>query len=71
MPEKCRFSPEWRFAERMGLRQPESAVSDGWSSLPGLRSSAWFHPGISIAASVGICGLLGAMIALGVRHSKG
>ena len=30
--------------------------------------SAWWNPGISIGASAGLCGLMGAMIALGMRH---
>ena len=34
----------------------------------GFLASAWWNPGVSIGASAGICGLLGAMIALGVRH---
>ena len=38
------------------------------SSAAGFLASAWWNPGISIGASAGICGLLGAMIALGTRH---
>jgi len=38
------------------------------ATVGGFYLSAVFHPGISIGASAGICGLLGAMIALGVRH---
>jgi rhomboid protease GluP len=38
------------------------------ATVAGFYASAVFHAGISIGASAGICGLLGAMIALGVRH---
>jgi rhomboid protease GluP len=38
------------------------------SSVAGFYASAWWNPGISIGASAGLCGLIGAMIALGVRH---
>lgn len=38
------------------------------SSVGGFLASAWWNPGISIGASAGLCGLVGAMIALGVRH---
>ena len=38
------------------------------SSVAGFLASAWWNPGISIGASAGLCGLIGAMIALGVRH---
>jgi rhomboid protease GluP len=38
------------------------------SSVAGFFLSAWWNAGISIGASAGICGLIGAMIALGVRH---
>jgi rhomboid protease GluP len=38
------------------------------ASVAGFYASAWWNPGISIGASAGVCGLIGAMIALGVRH---
>src|SRR3974377_764740 len=38
------------------------------SSCAGFLASAWWNPGISVGASAGLCGLIGAMIALGVRH---
>jgi rhomboid protease GluP len=38
------------------------------SSVAGFFASAWWNPGISVGASAGLCGLIGAMIALGVRH---
>jgi rhomboid protease GluP len=38
------------------------------ASVGGFLASAWWNPGISIGASAGLCGLIGAMIALGVRH---
>jgi rhomboid protease GluP len=38
------------------------------SSVAGFFVSAAFNPGLSIGASAGLCGLIGAMIALGVRH---
>ena len=38
------------------------------SSVAGFFLSAWWNPYISIGASAGLCGLIGAMIALGVRH---
>jgi rhomboid protease GluP len=38
------------------------------ASVAGFFLSAWWNAGISIGASAGICGLIGAMIALGVRH---
>jgi rhomboid protease GluP len=34
----------------------------------GFLVSAWWNPAPSIGASAGLCGLIGAMIALGVRH---
>ena len=37
-------------------------------SVAGFYASAVFNAGISVGASAGVCGLLGAMIALGVRH---
>jgi rhomboid protease GluP len=37
-------------------------------TVAGFYASAVFNPGISIGASAGLCGLIGAMIALGVRH---
>jgi rhomboid protease GluP len=37
-------------------------------SCSGFLLSAWWNPGLSIGASAGLCGLIGAMIALGVRH---
>jgi len=40
------------------------------SSVAGFYASAWWNPGISIGASAGLCGLIGAMIALGVRHKN-
>jgi len=38
------------------------------ANAAGFFVSACFNPGISIGASAGLCGLVGAMIALGVRH---
>jgi rhomboid protease GluP len=38
------------------------------ASVGGFLASAWWNPGISIGASAGLCGLIGAMIALGMRH---
>jgi rhomboid protease GluP len=38
------------------------------ANVAGFLASAWWNPGISIGASAGLCGLIGAMIALGVRH---
>jgi rhomboid protease GluP len=38
------------------------------ATVAGFYASAVFNPGLSIGASAGVCGLLGAMIALGVRH---
>jgi rhomboid protease GluP len=38
------------------------------ASCSGFLVSAWWNPALSIGASAGICGLIGAMIALGVRH---
>lgn len=38
------------------------------ATVAGFFLSAWWNPGISIGASAGLCGLVGAMIALGVRH---
>ncbi len=38
------------------------------ATIAGFYASAVFNPGISIGASAGLCGLIGAMIALGVRH---
>jgi rhomboid protease GluP len=38
------------------------------ATVAGFYASAVFNPGISIGASAGLCGLIGAMIALGVRH---
>jgi rhomboid protease GluP len=38
------------------------------STVAGFYLSAWWNPGISIGASAGLCGMVGAMIALGVRH---
>ncbi|HUI57333.1 MAG TPA: rhomboid family intramembrane serine protease [Bryobacteraceae bacterium] len=38
------------------------------SSFFGFLVSAWWNPAVSIGASAGLCGLVGAMIALGVRH---
>jgi rhomboid protease GluP len=38
------------------------------SSCAGFLASAWWNPSISIGASAGLCGLIGAMIALGMRH---
>jgi rhomboid protease GluP len=37
-------------------------------SCSGFLLSAWWNPAPSIGASAGLCGLIGAMIALGVRH---
>jgi rhomboid protease GluP len=37
-------------------------------TVAGFYASAVFSPHISIGASAGLCGLIGAMIALGVRH---
>jgi len=37
-------------------------------SVAGFYASTLFSPHLSIGASAGLCGLLGAMIALGVRH---
>jgi rhomboid protease GluP len=37
----------------------------------GFYASAWWSPGVSIGASAGICGLLGAMIAYGVHNKTG
>ena len=37
-------------------------------TVAGFYLSAVFNPGVSIGASAGLCGLIGAMIALGVRH---
>jgi rhomboid protease GluP len=38
------------------------------ATVAGFYASAVFNPGLSVGASAGLCGLLGAMIALGVRH---
>jgi rhomboid protease GluP len=38
------------------------------ATVAGFYASAVFNPGLSIGASAGLCGLIGAMIALGVRH---
>ena len=38
------------------------------ASVAGFLASAWWTAGLSIGASAGICGLIGAMIALGMRH---
>ena len=38
------------------------------ANFTGFLLSAWWNPTISIGASAGLCGLIGAMIALGVRH---
>jgi len=38
------------------------------ATVAGFYASAVFNPGLSIGASAGVCGMLGAMIALGVRH---
>jgi rhomboid protease GluP len=40
------------------------------ATVLGFYASAWWSPSISIGASAGIFGLLGAMIALGVRHKS-
>jgi rhomboid protease GluP len=40
------------------------------ATVGGFYASAVFNPGISIGASAGLCGLIGAMIALGVRHQN-
>jgi rhomboid protease GluP len=37
------------------------------STITGFLASSWWNPGLSIGASAGIFGLIGAMIALGVR----
>ena len=37
-------------------------------SCSGFLLSAWWNPAPSIGASAGLCGLIGAMIALGIRH---
>ena len=37
------------------------------SSVLGFVASTWWSPALSTGASAGICGLIGAMIALGVR----
>ncbi len=38
------------------------------SSVAGFLLSAWWSPAVSIGASAALCGLIGAMIALGVTH---
>ena len=38
------------------------------ATIGGFYVSALLSPGVSIGASAGLCGLIGAMIALGVRH---
>ena len=38
------------------------------STVGGFFASTLWNPGLSVGASAGICGLIGAMIALGVRH---
>ncbi len=38
------------------------------STVGGFAASAWWSPALSIGASAGIFGLIGAMIALGVKH---
>lgn len=39
-----------------------------FSTITGFAASAWWNPGLSIGASAGILGLIGAMIAVGMRH---
>jgi len=38
------------------------------ATVVGFYASAVFSPGLSVGASAGLCGLIGAMIALGARH---
>ncbi len=38
------------------------------STFFGFAASTWWHPGLSVGASAGLFGLIGAMIALGVRY---
>jgi rhomboid protease GluP len=38
------------------------------ATFVGFLASAWWSPVVSIGASAGLCGLIGAMIALGMRH---
>jgi rhomboid protease GluP len=38
------------------------------STVCGFFASTLWNPGLSVGSSAGICGLIGAMIALGVRH---
>jgi rhomboid protease GluP len=38
------------------------------STVGGFAASAWWSPAVSVGASAGLFGLIGAMIALGVRH---
>jgi rhomboid protease GluP len=41
------------------------------ATVCGFFASAWWYPGLSVGASAGLFGLIGAMIALGVRHPMG
>lgn len=38
------------------------------ATVLGFLASAWWSPGLSVGASAGLFGLIGAMIALGLRH---
>ncbi len=40
------------------------------SSVAGFAASAWWSPAVSVGASAALFGLIGAMIALGVRHQN-
>lgn len=39
------------------------------STVSGFMASTWWTPGLSVGASAGLFGLIGAMIAIGVRHN--
>lgn len=41
------------------------------ATVLGFMASAWWSPSLSVGASAGIFGLLGAMIALGMKHPTG